>query len=420
MVWINENPVSFPKLTGFFDLFRNIYASAVVPNGRTDRNGNGGTMRRNILLCILAALVFGVAISAAQPAERTETMTGTLLLQTGGMFTGSTDGTVVLPGEAAPLRLAVKSGRYLAQGVYLSPVIQTAPFGSLIISWNVDTPSGTAIAVEAQVLVEKKWSEWFSWGTWGDKAASSGNPASRVAQMDVDTLLLKGDKKATAIRYRLKLSSRDPRVTPAVRLIALSIKNKDRSAGRAVTVEAAGNAWERDLPVPSYSQAKRDPKIASRICSPTSVSMVMAYHGVWVAPETVAWGSYDSKQDLFGNWPFNAAYAAKSGLTAYVAFFDSLSDLKQEIAQGYPVVAAVWYRNSEAIAQPLPVLHGAPIDYTEGHLVVVRGFKVRDGKEYVLVNDPAGADDAAVYREYLAAEFEAAWVKVAYIIRPRS
>ncbi|MDR3588219.1 MAG: C39 family peptidase [Negativicutes bacterium] len=375
-------------------------------------------MRRIIILVIMAALLaWGAAVSAGQPAERTVTMNGTLLLQTGSAFTaGSTEGTAVLPEETAPVRLAAKAGGYLGQGVYLSPVIQTVPFDALIVSWNADTPPGTAITVEAQVLVEKKWSDWFSWGVWGDKAASADNPFSWVARMDVDTLELKGGKKATAIRYRLKLSSHDPKTTPAVRLIALTIKNKDRS--KEATATAVSGSFERDLTVPPYSQARRDPKIASRICSPTSLSMVMAYHGIQVAPETAAWGSYDTKRDLFGNWTFNAAYAARCGLTAYVAYLDSLTDLKLEIAQGYPVVAAVWYRSSEAVAQPLPVLHGAPIDYTEGHLVVVRGFKVRGGKEYVLVNDPAGADEAGVYREYLAAEFEAAWVKVAYIIRP--
>ncbi len=266
-------------------------------------------MRRKIILGVLVtALVLSGALAACQPAEQTVTMNGTLLLQTGSAFTvGRCDGTLVLPDAAAPLRLASRSGRYPGQGVYLSPVIQTAPFDSLIISWNADAPGGTALSVEAQVLVEKKWSEWFSWGVWGEKAASADSPASRVAQMDVDTLLLKGDKKATAIRYRLKLSSRDPRVTPTVRLIALTIRNKDRVKATPAATEAGSGVLERDLAVPPYSQAKRDPKIASRICSPTSVSMVLAYHGIRVAPEAVAWGAYDAKRDLFGNWPFNAA-----------------------------------------------------------------------------------------------------------------
>lgn len=375
-------------------------------------------MWRHILLCILAAvLVLGAAIPAVQPAERTVKMNGSLLLESGDSFAaGSFDGTI-LTGAASPLRLAARDGRFPVQGMYLSPVIQTEPFSSLILSWNADTPPGTAISAEAQVLVEKRWSEWFSWGVWGDRSASAGSPTSRLAQMDTDTLMIKGNKKATAIRYRLKLTSRDPNATPAVRMIALSVRDKDRPKGSAA-VAARDGSWERDLKVPAYPQSQSDPKIASRICSPTSVRMVMAYYGIKVSPEAAAWGSYDANGDLFGNWSFNAAYAARNGLTAYVAFFDSLKGLKEEIAQGYPVVAAVWYRSDESITQPYPVLHGAPIGYTDGHLVVVRGFRVKDGKEYVIVNDPAGSNAAGVYREYLASEFEAAWVKVAYIIRP--
>ena len=179
----------------------------------------------------------------------------------------------------------------------------------------------------------------------------------------------------------------------------------------------AGRDWEKNLPVPAYSQRMSDPRIAARICSPTSLSMVMAYYGDKVSPEEAAWGSLDRRADVFGNWAFNAAYAGQRGFTSYVAFL-TMANLKQEIAQGCPVIAAVWYRSSEAVDKPLPVLHGAPIDYTDGHLLVVRGFKVKNGKEYVLVNDPAGVDAAGVCREYLAAEFDAAWVKAAYLIRP--
>ncbi|MDR3564754.1 MAG: C39 family peptidase [Negativicutes bacterium] len=378
-------------------------------------------MRRKLFLYTLVLIVvLGVGSSATQMAERTVAMQGNLLVQTGSadFAAGTTDGTAVLRDEAGPLRLAIRSGKYLTRGTYVSPVIQTAPFRDLIISWNADTPAGTTISVEAQVLVEQKWSEWFSWGTWGDRSASAATVVSRMAKMDIDTLSLQGEKKATAVRYRVNLMSRDPKVTPTVRLVALTIRDQGKIQRVPLQAETAGNGWERNLPVPAYSQGRRDPKIASRICSPTSVSMVLNYHGVVVSPEEAAWGSYDHKGDLFGNWSFNAAFAGKRGLTSYVAFMNSITDLKQEIAQGYPVVAAVNYRNSETVKEALPVLHGAPVEATDGHLVVVRGFKVKDGKEYVLVNDPAGPDDAGVYREYLATEFEAAWAKVAYIIRP--
>lgn len=375
-------------------------------------------MKNKIILGLLALiLAIAAAAAAAQVSEPPAlAMKGGLLIDTGSAFAaGTTDGTVVLSAETAPLRLAAAGGRYRPRGLYLSPVIQTAPFRDLILSWNADTPAGTALTVEAQVLVSGKWSEWFSWGTWGGQSASAAKLAGRAAKMDIDTLTISGGQKATAVRYRLTLTSSDPRVTPAVRLVALTIKGQD---GIKAEPPVAIAGWQRDLDVPAYSQAKRDPRIASRICSPTSLSMVMNYWGVTASPEDTAWGSYDHRGDLFGNWSFNAAYAGRRGFTSYVAYLNSLADLKQEIAHGYPVVVAVWYRSSEAVPQPFPVLHGAPIDYTDGHLVVVHGFKVRDGKEYVLVNDPAGGNDAAVYREYAAGEFAAAWVKVAYIIRP--
>lgn len=375
-------------------------------------------MKSKIILGLLAAaLVVGaVGHAARETGPAAIAMKGSLLVQTGGDFAaGVADGAAITADAAAPVRLAAGGGRYQARGVYLSPVIRTAPFRELILSWNADTPAGTAITAEAQVLADGKWSEWFSWGTWGDKPASAASPASRTAKMDTDTLTLKDGKKATAVRYRLILTSGDPRRTPSVRLVALTIRD-----GNNIKMPAAPAAagWLRDLPVPAYSQARQDPRIAMRICSPTSLSMAMTYLGVPVTPLEAARGSYDARGDMFGNWAFNAAYAGKRGLTCYVAYLNSLADLKREIAQGYPVVAAVWYRSSEAVDQPLPVLHGAPIDYTDGHLVVVRGFKVRNGREYVLVNDPAGGDDAAVYREYAADEFAAAWVNVAYILRP--
>jgi hypothetical protein len=52
-----------------------------------------------------------------------------------------------------------------------------------------------------------------------------------------------------------------------------------------------------------------------------------------------------------------------------------------------------------------------------GHLVLVRGFTWKDGVEYVIVNDPAAADNDSVRLEYKADEFAKAWTgKVAYII----
>jgi uncharacterized protein YvpB len=149
--------------------------------------------------------------------------------------------------------------------------------------------------------------------------------------------------------------------------------------------------------------------------------MVLNYYGSKLVPEETAWSVYDVAYGSFGNWPFNTAFASSFGFEAYVTYCSSVYDLKKEINNGYPVIVSVKYRNNENVDAKHPVIHGAPISKTNGHLIVVCGFKTVDNKEYVIVNDPAAKDNEAVRLRYLVEEFDAAWQKsgmVAYIIHP--
>jgi hypothetical protein len=123
---------------------------------------------------------------------------------------------------------------------------------------------------------------------------------------------------------------------------------------------------------------------------------------------------------MFGNWPFNCAYAGTFGLKAYVAYYNSLDDIRRDIRAGRPVAACVTYKNSEEVTDNLPILHNAPVEATDGHLVVVRGFVQQDGQEYVVVNDSAAREAAAVKRLYLAEEFEQAWTRLVYVVQKDS
>ncbi|MGE3182339.1 MAG: N-acetylmuramoyl-L-alanine amidase-like domain-containing protein, partial [Phycisphaerae bacterium] len=53
------------------------------------------------------------------------------------------------------------------------------------------------------------------------------------------------------------------------------------------------------LDVPFFSQRTEKPEIAGRICSPTSVAMVMAYHGVTKPVAEVAAAAYDQAHDIY-------------------------------------------------------------------------------------------------------------------------
>lgn len=301
----------------------------------------------------------------------------------------------------------VLAGPRTTFGVYYSPILGSAPFTEAVLSWNAATPQRTNVEVQAQVRVDGKWSAWFSWGKWNSwSAVGSENKAIKdeLAVMDIDTLKVAKGKMADALRYRIFLSSEQAHVTPRVTLLAATV-NAEQKTSKELTEKK-----DVVLEVPAYAQRRSDPRIAGQICSPVSMAMALNYHGVGVLPEEMAWRAKDHSQDRFpfGNWSFNCAAAADFGLKAYVAHENSLAELRETLQQTGPVIASVMYKNSEAVPDELPVLHGAPVEATDGHLVVVRGLVQQGGKDWVIVNDPAGDSDS-VQRQYEAGEFEKAW-----------
>jgi hypothetical protein len=189
---------------------------------------------------------------------------------------------------------------------------------------------------------------------------------------------------------------------------SLSLASSSEAEPPAFRAERA--AWGRVLEVPPRSQmVHRDGGEAW--CSPTSVAMVLAYHGVDVGVPAAAAATYDWAYDGCGNWPFNTAFAARFGMDAHVARFSSLYELERSIAEGLPLVASYAWKEGE--------LRGAPLPAVDGHLGVVIGF---DDRGDPVVNDPAARTDDEVRRTYPRVEFERQWRRsrgTVYVIRPR-
>lgn len=354
---------------------------------------------------------------------------------------GTHEGTEAVPVNNGAVGLTTG----VTKGTYTSPEIATKPFEYLILSWNADTPKGTYIEIEGRVYAgtegKRQWSNWLSWGYWSASAftgpdgktmlagSAPGDKAEDVlAKVDTDELYVKGKAGETADRfqYRLTLHGADSG-TPKVYLVAGTIRNSLKGQTIAKTVapgEPDLTKLDKDLDVPTYSQYLRHSAISGSICSPTSVAMALGYHGVDVSPEEAAWGVNDYEGDMFGNWPFNTAYASAQGLTAYVEYgtpgegVDPWYAVKREINAGNPVIVSVRYRKPGVMSSSEPEVEGVPIDSTSGHLVLIRGFTWKDGKEYVIVNDSAARKLDEVRRLYPADQFFKAWTKkVMYVIR---
>lgn len=318
-----------------------------------------------------------------------------------------------LKGWDAGLVLGASAGGHVSSGTVTSrPIVTAFPFNNVVPSWNVVAPDKTGAVVEVRARSENgEWTAWYQIARWGRLTSPAGlaHKKDDAGYVNEDTLEL--ESKATALQYRVTLLTEDPNATPILRLVAACYADTDSQAAVPAFAPPANPSqtpWVRELPVPFRSQRSEDPSIAGRICSPTSVAIVMDYHGISVPTAAVAAQAYDSLNDIYGNWPFNTAAAALYGFEAYVTRFPGFEPVQEEIARGYPVIISVRFRSGE--------LAGGPLKSSSGHLVVIRGF-TKDGD--VIVNDPAGRTEAEGHVVYKRDELLRAWKSgIAYVIRP--
>jgi hypothetical protein len=140
------------------------------------------------------------------------------------------------------------------------------------------------------------------------------------------------------------------------------------------------------LDVPALSQYLSAHPNERGWCSPTSLAMLLAYWGKpHDIPEIVA-AVYDERYGGTGNWTFNTAYAGRLGLRAVVMHLAGLDHAAGFIAAGIPLALSFSWTSGD--------LPGAPLDHSNGHLAVLRGF-TRFG--HPQLNDPAQSTIATTY-----------------------
>jgi D-alanyl-D-alanine dipeptidase len=175
---------------------------------------------------------------------------------------------------------------------------------------------------------------------------------------------------------------------------------------------AVASAWQRRLAVPYRSQKVERREIRGRICSPTSVSMVLAYRGIDRPTEEVSGVIYDASNGIYGNWPLAVQGAYRYGIPGYLDRFGRWADVERCIAAGQPLVISIEAAEGE--------LRGAPYRRSNGHLLVLAGF---DADGNVLVNDPAAGDAESGLLTYHRSDLERVWWEArggtAYVLLPR-
>lgn len=301
--------------------------------------------------------------------------------------------------------------------IFLSPILDTAiEWNELILSWNLSQADGQAFQFEARPVFADQDSRFYHLGHWtanpGEHRRESVNDQKdAIAQVQTDTLLLR--KPARRVQLRVTVRSPRPLRSLPARLLALSLF--DSRSFQALGTNSL-HAPAKRLPVPERSQVSYDD--GREWCSPTSVSMVLAYWAqVLKRPELnidvplVAAGVHDPKWPGTGNWPFNTAFAGSfPGLRAYVTRLADLSELEALIHAGVPPIVSVSF----------DLLNGKEKDQGTGHLIVCVG--TTSSGDFI-INDPWAVLDKGerVQRVATRKNLNRGWMRskgVVYLIHP--
>jgi hypothetical protein len=155
------------------------------------------------------------------------------------------------------------------------------PFTSAIASWDVNTPGGSWIEIQLRARIGSRWTNWYEMGHWSQDEGrghrhSVQSKSDADGRVDTDTLYLK--TAADAWQARVYFHPGAHGEMPVLTLFAVTTGD-DTATAQSVSTKSA---WGVDIDVPERTQRIDESPDAlggggDAWCSPTSVSMIMAY-----------------------------------------------------------------------------------------------------------------------------------------------
>lgn len=258
-------------------------------------------------------------------------------------------------------------------GCIISPVINSLDFPKCTISWSAITNEVDNIEVFIQLRVNNKWSDFFTMGLWGlGKDNYYYDQKCDCAKTNVDEVFpIGGD--ANGFRFKVELHK-----NTKLDLICVALKLNNYKT--VVDDSLLPTVICYDVPKLNQNMV---PVIGPEMCSATTSAMLLKYMGM-------DFKKYDSEFEhryvaklvadpghnapTYGNWVYNTAAISAFGFRSYVARTYSWEELKYHLAKVGPV--------------GLSIKGDAILYKTGGHLIVVKGYRVVDGKTFVICNDP--------------------------------
>jgi hypothetical protein len=309
-----------------------------------------------------------------------------------------------------------------------------AGFTEFLPSWNIDAPEGTGFRVEMRVGMERElpdslrgelrdapshaavfWSPWMYVGEWGaatPRGALAGDdvpPGAKDPPMgfelpwgagviETDFFVARAGSLFSAVQLRVRaIATRPGQTLTLLRAAYCFTDTRPEVTIADVGTLSPGNPALVD--VPFRTQKTPDPKLSGRLCSPTSVAMVVSHFAAPVTTKQSADLAYDARFDIFGNWPRNVQAAHAMGVPGFLTRFSRWSEVEAVFREGRPIIASIRVAPGE--------LRGSPYRETDGHLIVLTGI---DAQGNITAADPAVGDEARGKLVYQREDLERVWL----------
>lgn len=290
-------------------------------------------------------------------------------------------------------------------GTYESEVYNTLEFRRVVGSFSCITSESATCELAISIKVDGEWSKYFTYGEFGlGRNNLYYNQTDIKSYMDTDMIEPKSGYKGSGVKYKITLK-RDSLSTksPELSLVALALFIIDYN----YVVDTSNLPDSVDWDLPKLYQHDV-PGIGSVICSATTTTMLLKFAGYDFSDKGYQYehqymanmvADRGHNNPTYGNWSYNMMAAGAFGINAYVGKMYSWDEIRYYLANNGPIGVSIGGNFG--------------IYSTDGHLLVLRGYRIENGETTVICNDP---NVKGVYYEVSLEIFLRCWGSVVYIM----
>lgn len=290
-------------------------------------------------------------------------------------------------------------------GTYESEVYNTLEFRRVVGSFSCITSENATCELAISIKVDDEWSKYFTYGEFGlGRNNLYYNQTDTKSYMDTDMIEPKSGYKGSGVKYKITLK-RDSLSTksPELSLVALALFIIDYN----YVVDTSNLPDSVDWDLPKLYQHDV-PGIGGVICSATTTTMLLKFAGYDFSDKGYQYehqymanmvADRGHNNPTYGNWSYNMMAAGAFGINAYVGKMYSWDEIRYYLANNGPIGVSIGGNFG--------------IYSTDGHLLVLRGYRIENGETIVICNDP---NVKGVYYEVSLEIFLRCWGSVVYIM----